>query len=168
MPSAPVLGVVANGASQKDIEKFGFSTHSGRSWRSGLIRLMSIRYAQFTSGIGGMHPAVRKSPRSRSPAARIRRADSACDRAGHHRRVPRIRTLSLVFGGILGAAGVVALLLSTRYEVTLTVLVLYLGLLDGPVKLEVRSTAASGLRDILIISIVLGMRHAAGRREKSA
>jgi Mrp family chromosome partitioning ATPase/capsular polysaccharide biosynthesis protein len=33
-PSAPVLGVVANGASQKDIEKYGFSTYSGRSWRS--------------------------------------------------------------------------------------------------------------------------------------
>jgi Mrp family chromosome partitioning ATPase/capsular polysaccharide biosynthesis protein len=33
-PSAPVLGVVANGASQKDIEKYGFSSYSGRSWRS--------------------------------------------------------------------------------------------------------------------------------------
>jgi hypothetical protein len=29
-----VLGVVANGASPKDIEKYGFSTYSGRSWRS--------------------------------------------------------------------------------------------------------------------------------------
>lgn len=37
-PSAPVLGVVANGASEKDIEKFGFSTYSGRSWLSRLIR----------------------------------------------------------------------------------------------------------------------------------
>lgn len=35
-PSAPVLGVVANGVSQKDIEKYGFSTQSGRSWRSRL------------------------------------------------------------------------------------------------------------------------------------
>jgi Mrp family chromosome partitioning ATPase/capsular polysaccharide biosynthesis protein len=33
-PSAPVLGVVANAASPKDIEKYGFSTYSGRSWRS--------------------------------------------------------------------------------------------------------------------------------------
>lgn len=33
-PSAPVLGVVANGASRKEIEKYGFSTYSGRSWRS--------------------------------------------------------------------------------------------------------------------------------------
>jgi Mrp family chromosome partitioning ATPase/capsular polysaccharide biosynthesis protein len=33
-PSALVLGVVANGASPKEIEKYGFSTHSGRSWLS--------------------------------------------------------------------------------------------------------------------------------------
>jgi Mrp family chromosome partitioning ATPase/capsular polysaccharide biosynthesis protein len=38
-PSAPVLGVVANGASQQDIERFGFSTYSGSSWRRRLSRL---------------------------------------------------------------------------------------------------------------------------------
>jgi tyrosine-protein kinase len=32
-PSAPVLGVVANGVSQKETEKYGFSSPSGRSWR---------------------------------------------------------------------------------------------------------------------------------------
>ncbi|HEX4437397.1 MAG TPA: Wzz/FepE/Etk N-terminal domain-containing protein [Solirubrobacteraceae bacterium] len=35
-PSAPVLGVVANGVSQKDIQRYGFSTYSGRGWRSRL------------------------------------------------------------------------------------------------------------------------------------
>ena len=35
-PGAPVLGVVANGASQREIEKYGFSTYSGRGWRSRL------------------------------------------------------------------------------------------------------------------------------------
>ncbi len=38
-PSAPVLGVIANGASQQDIERFGFSSYSTRSWRSRLSRL---------------------------------------------------------------------------------------------------------------------------------
>jgi len=38
-PSAPVLGVVANGASQSDIEKYGFSTYSARGWRRRLSRL---------------------------------------------------------------------------------------------------------------------------------
>jgi Mrp family chromosome partitioning ATPase/capsular polysaccharide biosynthesis protein len=36
-PSAPVLGVVANGVSQKDIERYGFSTFSRGSWRRRLI-----------------------------------------------------------------------------------------------------------------------------------
>jgi Mrp family chromosome partitioning ATPase/capsular polysaccharide biosynthesis protein len=35
-PSAPVLGVVANGVSAKDIKKYGFSAYSGSSWRSRL------------------------------------------------------------------------------------------------------------------------------------
>jgi tyrosine-protein kinase len=38
-PSAPVLGVVANGASQQDINRFGFSAYGARSWRSRLSRL---------------------------------------------------------------------------------------------------------------------------------
>lgn len=35
-PSAPVLGVVANGVSAKDIKKYGFSAYGGPSWRSRL------------------------------------------------------------------------------------------------------------------------------------
>jgi hypothetical protein len=58
---------------------------------------------------------------------------------------------------ILGAVVVVALMGSARYTVSLTLLVLYLGLLDGPVKLEAASKFASGLRDIFIVAICLGM-----------
>jgi Mrp family chromosome partitioning ATPase/capsular polysaccharide biosynthesis protein len=36
-PSAPVLGVVANGVSQRDIQKYGFSAYGRRSWRSRLV-----------------------------------------------------------------------------------------------------------------------------------
>ncbi len=36
-PSAPVLGVVANGVSQADIANYGFSAYGERSWRSKLI-----------------------------------------------------------------------------------------------------------------------------------
>jgi Mrp family chromosome partitioning ATPase/capsular polysaccharide biosynthesis protein len=35
-PSAPVLGVVANGVAPKDIKRYGFSAYSGPSWRSRL------------------------------------------------------------------------------------------------------------------------------------
>jgi O-antigen ligase len=56
-----------------------------------------------------------------------------------------------------GAIGVVALITSPRYELTLAVVVLYLGLLEGPVKLGSgahQSTAV--IRDVLIFSVALG------------
>jgi len=49
------------------------------------------------------------------------------------------------------------LVISTRYELTLALLVLYLGLLDGPIKLISASQAASAIRDVLILAIGLGM-----------
>ncbi len=117
---------------------------------------MSTRHAQLTPGLGGMHPAV-------------------LNRRIHDLLILALTVLTplviglaitvaypdpdaaLVFGVIIGAVGFVSLLISTRYELTLTLLVLYLGLLDGPVKLESASAAASGVRDILIIAIGLGM-----------
>ena len=74
-----------------------------------------------------------------------------------HMPKPSVGSVVAVIGITLGAAGVVALMLSTRYAVTLTLLALYLGLLDGPVKLESASKLASGVRDVLIIAIGLGM-----------
>jgi hypothetical protein len=70
---------------------------------------------------------------------------------------------------VLGALGVVVLAGSTRYAATLTLLALYLGLLDGPVKLESASTAASAVRNVLIFAIALGMgvRLLVGRRRVS-
>jgi hypothetical protein len=117
---------------------------------------MSTRYAQLAPGFGGRHPAV-------------------LNRRVHDLLILALTVLAplviglaitvayphpdpaLVFGLIIGVVVVVALLLSTRYEVTVALLVLYLGLLDGPVKLEAQSAAASALRDVLIIAIALGM-----------
>jgi hypothetical protein len=65
--------------------------------------------------------------------------------------------LLLVFGVLVGAIAVVALLVSSRYELTLALIALYLGLLDGPIKLEATSKYASGIRNILIIAVALGM-----------
>ncbi len=70
---------------------------------------------------------------------------------------PSLTNIILVLGLGAGVVAVVALVVSTRYTVTLTLLVLYLGLLDGPIKLESASRYASGIRDVLIIAIVLGM-----------
>ncbi len=65
--------------------------------------------------------------------------------------------LLLVLGLIAGGLGIVALVSSDRYPVTLTLVVLYLGLLEGPVKLGSGAhEAASVIRDILIFAVVLG------------
>lgn len=70
---------------------------------------------------------------------------------------PDLRNVLEVLVLVLGSVGVIALVVSTRYAVTLTLLALYLGLLDGPIKLESTSRLTSGFRDILIIAIAVGM-----------
>jgi hypothetical protein len=62
----------------------------------------------------------------------------------------------LAAGILAGALGMFALAASTRYEVTLTILALYLGLVDGVVKLELVNQLVSSIRDIMIASICLG------------
>ena len=71
---------------------------------------------------------------------------------------PTVSSVATVLALTVGAVCVVALVISPRYEVTLTILVLYLGLLDGPVKNESTSHhLASSARDVLLIAIVIGM-----------
>jgi len=62
----------------------------------------------------------------------------------------------LTFGVTAGVLGVVALASITRLEVSVTLLVLYLGLFDGPVKLMSASQAGSSARDILIAAVSIG------------
>ncbi len=64
--------------------------------------------------------------------------------------------LLLTFALLLGALAVFALAAVSRLEVTVTVLAVYLGVLDGPVKLLSASQAASSVRDILIAAVSLG------------
>jgi hypothetical protein len=70
--------------------------------------------------------------------------------------VPKPNVL-LAVGIALGGLAVVALMLIPRYEVTLAVVALYLGLLDGPVKLGVGGhQSASAVRDVLIAAVAVG------------
>jgi hypothetical protein len=63
----------------------------------------------------------------------------------------------LILGVVVGSLCVVALMTSARYEVTVAILALYLGLLDGPVKLlSGGGTTASAVRDVLIFAVSLG------------
>jgi hypothetical protein len=66
-------------------------------------------------------------------------------------------SILLLLGGVAGVTAVVALMVSPRYEVTLTVVALYLGLLEGPVKLGSGGHAsASVVRDVLIFAVSIG------------
>jgi hypothetical protein len=64
--------------------------------------------------------------------------------------------LALFFALLVGVAVVVALLVYPRLEVTVTILALYLGLLDGPVRLIIDTKAVSSVRDVLIFAVALG------------
>jgi hypothetical protein len=72
--------------------------------------------------------------------------------------------LLLAFLLLLGALAVVALAASSRLEVSVTILALYLGLLEGPVKLLSASQAASSVRDVLIAAVSLGVLVRLARR----
>jgi hypothetical protein len=62
----------------------------------------------------------------------------------------------VVVGGALGAIAVIAFAVSPRYEISLALLTLYFGLLDGPIKLFSGSHYISATRDVLIGAICLG------------
>jgi hypothetical protein len=66
-------------------------------------------------------------------------------------------SLGLLFAIAAGAVAVAVLITSSRLEVTVMLVVLYLGLLDGPVKLGSGGhEAATVVRDILIFSVAIG------------
>jgi hypothetical protein len=65
--------------------------------------------------------------------------------------------VALVGAIIVGTVALWALLISPRYPVTLTIVAIYLGLLDGPVKLLTASQAASAVRNVLVLAVAIGM-----------
>jgi hypothetical protein len=69
--------------------------------------------------------------------------------------IPR-PSVAVLVGVVAGTLVLVWLVASTRYEITVTFLALYLGLLDGPIKLLTASQLASGLRNILILAVCVG------------
>jgi hypothetical protein len=120
---------------------------------------MSTPYPSLTDRAVRSHPAVRgdrAGERVRVVVAALLAAALALA-ISVEIPTPGAGSVVEILGAMVGVVGVVALMLSTRYTVTLTLLTLYLGLLDGPVKLLTGSKYASGFRDVLMISIGLGM-----------
>jgi hypothetical protein len=63
----------------------------------------------------------------------------------------------LVLGAIVAVLLIVMLIVNSRLEVTVGLLAIYLGLLDGPIKLGIgRSEATAAVRNVLVVAICLG------------
>jgi hypothetical protein len=117
---------------------------------------MSASHPHLSGSIGGGGPAARLSRRMREPLL-----------LGLAGLIPLVIAVAvtvempkpnyaLVFGLLFGLLGVVALAVYSRLEVTVALLALYLGLMDGPIKLLAYNQAASAIRDVLIAAIALG------------
>ena len=116
---------------------------------------MEFAAARFT-GLGrSRHPAVAEGRRRQAILAILATAGPLAVALAVAVKVPEPNLL-IAFGLIVGTVGVVALSASSRYEVTLAVLALYLGLVDGVVKLEVSNQLLSSVRDLLIAAICVG------------
>jgi hypothetical protein len=117
---------------------------------------MSAPVSRLAGPPGGWHPAVRERRVREALTIGLAGLLALTAALAVAVAVPKPNPV-LVLAAALGVLGVLALMISTRYEVTLALVALYLGLLDGPVKLLSASQFASAIRDILIFAIVLGM-----------
>jgi hypothetical protein len=64
----------------------------------------------------------------------------------------------LLIGGIVGLMAIVALVMSTRLELSVAFLAVFLGCLDGPIKLVTAGgTVTSALQNVLILAVCLGV-----------
>src|ERR1700684_3637171 len=79
-------------------------------------------------------------------------------------------SLPLILVVIAGAVAVVALMLCARLEVTVTFVVIYLGLMEGPVKLLLGAReVTAAISDIIILAVCLGaLMRIVVRRERIA
>ena len=128
---------------------------------------MTTPHLRLSGGAGAVHPVVLDR--------RIR--DIAL--VGLSGLVPAVIALGLtvalpntsvlvVLGAILAVLAIVALIVNSRLEVTVGLLAVYLGLLDGPVKLGIgRSEATAAIRNVLILAVCLGaVMRLLARRER--
>jgi hypothetical protein len=117
---------------------------------------MSTIPARPLSLFGGAHPDVSK--RRRRELLLIGASGAIPLALGLAISVEVAHPSYLLLGALVaGGLGIAALITSERYPLTITVVVLYLGLLEGPVKLGTGAHAqASVIRDVLIYAIALG------------
>jgi O-antigen ligase len=117
---------------------------------------MSTPQLRVASTLAGAHPAVRRRQVDQLLLSTLGGLLALALALAIAIGVPH-PSLAITAALIAATLGTVALVVSTRYEITVTLVALYLGLLDGPAKLLTASQAASAARDVLIFAIALGM-----------
>jgi hypothetical protein len=117
---------------------------------------MSAINARLASPIGSVHPVV------------LKRRLSDLLRVGLSALIPLVLGIAIavqvsepnylvLIGLVVGVLSVLALMLSPRYEVSLVLIAIYLGLLEGPAKLGTGGhETVSVVRNVLIFSVALG------------
>ncbi|HEY4451177.1 MAG TPA: hypothetical protein VGN13_06240 [Solirubrobacteraceae bacterium] len=64
---------------------------------------------------------------------------------------------AFVLGGIVAVIGIIALMVSSRLEVTVALLAIYLGMLDGPIKLLLGAhEATAAVPNLMILAVAVG------------
>ena len=116
---------------------------------------MSTPYPHLSGPFGGIHPARLSVRRRELMISGLAGLLALAIALGVTVAMPK-PNYPLVFGGVLGLAAVVALATHARLEVSVAVLALYVGLIEGPLKLLVYSQAVSAVRDVLIGVVAIG------------
>src|SRR5271165_1466397 len=118
---------------------------------------MSAAHPQLASPGGVTHPAVRRSRLQRHLGTAITAA------------VPLVLALgvalsqakpnfALVAAGLVGVIGLMILMVNSRLEFTVTILAVYLGCLDGPVKgFAGGGNVIAVIRNVLIVAVCIGV-----------
>src|ERR1035437_1977332 len=117
---------------------------------------MSTPQARLSGGGGVVHPVVLDRRIRDLALLGLSALIPAAIALGLTVALPHTSVL-VVLGAIVGVVMLVVLIVSSRLEVTVMLVGLYLGLLDGPIKLGIgRSEATAAVRNVLILAICLG------------
>lgn len=130
---------------------------------------MNDRHLRLSSATGVTHPAVLQRRINDLLLIGLTGLIPAVIALGIAVEMPdaSVANVLLVLGAIAGALGIAALVVSSRLEVTVTLLAAYLLLLYGPVKLGLGGgTVAHGADDIVVLAVCIGaLMRLAVRRE---
>ncbi len=117
---------------------------------------MSAPPLRLSGGAGAVHPVVFDRRLRHQAAVALAALLSGALALGLTIALPHTSVFE-VLGAIAALVGIAVLVGNSRLEMTVTLLAIYLGLMDGPIKLGIgRSEATAAIRNVLILAVCLG------------